>query len=247
MTAVQIATRHNVAGSSAKNRNLCEGGPVSRDQSARTVWIESQSLSEGGADSEPPSQGMRKALDRRLILGIVVVVLVLVGIAALVAANEPVAVNTSTTTARISIYSPADVIVASAVQTSPAGFVNETSKQGLSSSSDWAVLQAPDGSEANLTATVYSSANVSQSYFDRLVAGVKGLPGYSDISSNLASFEQYGTCYGYGEDVDGIAVVNGVCTKGNAFLQVHLVSSVSLSDLEADLTVLMSALYQSAT
>jgi len=144
----------------------------------------------------------------------------------------------------------ADAIIASAAQTDPSGFTLQTSKRTASASSDWAVLQQSDGSEANVTVLAYPSANASQAYFERLVAGVDGLPGYTDITSSLASFQQYGSCYGYGEDVgDGensIAVVNGVCTKGNVFLSVHLVSGISFSELEGDLTSIMGALYQSA-
>jgi hypothetical protein len=92
---------------------------------------------------------------------------------------------------------------------------------------------------------MYPSANASQAYFDRLVSGASGLPGYTDITSVLTSFEHYGKCYGYGEDVDNIAVANGVCTVGNVFLQIHLVSSISFLALEGDLTSLMGALYQS--
>lgn len=145
-----------------------------------------------------------------------------------------------------SISAGADAILASAAQTNPSGFVLESSKLTASGSSDWAILQSADGSGANVTVLVYPSTNASQAYFDRFVAGVRGLIGYTDITSDLASFQQYGKCYGYGEDVDGIAVANGVCTKGNVFLQVHLSSSISLSALEGDLTSLMNALYQSA-
>jgi hypothetical protein len=133
------------------------------------------------------------------------------------------------------------------VQTNPAGFVLQASEQAPSGGSGWATLQHADGSEANVTVMVYASTGDSQGYYERFLAGVKGLPGYTDITSDLSSFQQYGKCYGYGEDVDGIAVVNGVCTKGNAFLQVHLVSAIAFSDLEGDLTSIMGALYRSAS
>jgi hypothetical protein len=177
-------------------------------------------------------------------LGIAAVLLVVVGVLAFVGMITP---PPGTTTTSTSISNGAEAIIASAAQTNPAGFVLESSKQPASASSDWAILQQSDGSEANVTVIVYSSVNASQTYFSRLVAGAKGLPGYTDITSDMASFERYGACYGYGEDVDNIAVVNGVCTKGNAFIQVHLVSGISFSDLEGDLTSIMGALYQSAT
>jgi hypothetical protein len=198
------------------------------------------------AATEPPPGAARVKIDRRIWLGIAVVVVLVVAVAAaLVSTTTP---PQGTTTGSISVYSGANTIIASALQTDPAGFTLESSRQEPSSTSDWAFLQQKsDGSEANVTVTVYPSTNASQAYFDRLVAGLRGLPGYTDVTPALATFQQYGACYGYGEDVDGIAVINGVCTKGNVFLQVHLVSSIAFSDLEGDLTSIMGALYQSAT
>ncbi|MGD0319011.1 MAG: hypothetical protein ABSB56_04890 [Nitrososphaerales archaeon] len=184
-------------------------------------------------------------ISKRVGLGIVVAVLIIAGVVALVATSRPSA--TTTTTMSTYISAGADSILASAVQTNPSGFVLVSSKPAASGSSDWASLQSADGSEANVTVLVYPSTNASRAYFDRFVTGVSGLTGYTDITSDLASFQQYGKCYGYGEDVEGIAVANGVCTKGNAFLQVHLASSISFSALEGDLTSIMGALYQSAT
>jgi hypothetical protein len=195
--------------------------------------------SEGGPS--PRAGGIR--VDRRVWLGIAVAVLIIVGVVSFISVTAP---TSGTTTTSTSISGGADTVVASAAQSNPAGFVLESSKQPSSRSSDWAILQQSDGSEANVTVIIYSSANASQAYFDRLVAGAKGLPGYTDVTSDLASFQHYGKCYGYGEDIDNVAVINGVCTKGNAFLQVHLVSGIAFSDLEPDLTSIMGALYQSA-
>lgn len=169
------------------------------------------------------------------------------GVVALVVTGAP---SPAASTSSTSISAGAATIIASAVQTNPSGFALESSKPAGSGSnlqsSDWAILEQADGSGANVTVIVYPSTNASQTYFDRFVADVTGLPGYTDITSDLASFQQYGRCYGYGEDVEGIAVANGVCTKGNVFLSVHLFSGISLSDLEGDLTSLMGALYQGA-
>lgn len=178
-------------------------------------------------------------------MAIVVAVLIIVGVVALVATSKPRATTATATSTYIS--TGAEAILTSAVRTNPAGFVLESSKPTASASSDWATLQSADGSGANVTVLVYPSTNASQAYYDRYVVNVKGLVGYSDITSDLVSFQQYGKCYGYGEDVEGIAVTNGICMKGNVFLEVHLSSSTSLGALEGDLTGLMSALYQSAT
>lgn len=139
----------------------------------------------------------------------------------------------------------AEAVVSAAVQQEPAGYTLESSKGDPQAGADWAVLGQSDGSVANITAVVFSSSSDSQAYFGRLVSNLKGLPGYTDATSALSSFEGFGSCYGYGEDVDGLAVANGVCTKGNVLLQVHLVSNKSFAELEADMTSLMGALYQS--
>lgn len=196
------------------------------------------------AAGEPSPKAVGIKIDMRVWLGIALAVLVIVGVVAFVSMTTPPSGATVTNT---SISSGADAIVAAAAQTNPAGFVLESSKQPASRSSDWAILQQSDGSEANITVIVFSSANASRAYFNRLVAEVKGLPGYTNVTSDLASFQQYGVCYGYGEDIDNIAVINGVCTRGNAFLQIHLASGIAFSDVEGDLTSIMSALYQSAT
>jgi hypothetical protein len=194
---------------------------------------------------ETAPEPARRKLDRRVVLGIVVAILVIAAVVWFVAMSAPSTGRTASAS-NTSISSGADAIVASAAQSNPAGFVLQSSRQPSSRTSDWAVLEHPDGSEANVTVVVYSSAGASQRYFDSFVAGVRSLPGYTNVTSDLASFQQYGKCYGYGEDVDTIAVINGVCTKGNVFLQVHLVSSVQFSDLEGDLTGIMGALYQNA-
>lgn len=198
------------------------------------------------ADQAPQAPAIRRS--KTLTFAIVVLaVLIIASVVALVVTSAPPTKVSATSTF---ISAGADAIIASAVQTNPAGFTLESSKPAVSGSSvqssDWAILEQADGSEANVTVVVYPSTNASQAYFDRLVAGVTGLPGYTDITSDLGSFQQYGKCYGYGEDVEGIAVANGVCTKGNVFLYVHLDSGISFSGLEGDLSSIMGALYQSA-
>lgn len=200
-------------------------------------------------DSSSKTQGTR--MGRRLVVGIVVAALVIAGAVALAVTSAPKVSTPATTASSTSISAGADSIIASAVRTNPAGYTLESSEPASSRSnlqlSDWALLQQADGSEANISVIVYSSTNASQTHFERFVAGVESLPGYTDITNDLGSFQQYGKCYGYGEDVDSIALVNGICTKGNVFLYVHLVSSISFSDLEGDMTSIMGALYQSAT
>ena len=143
----------------------------------------------------------------------------------------------------------ASSVITAAVQGYPAGY-NATSAGLLSPSypgvgSAAYALMSQTQSSANLTVIVFDTDNASQSYFSLFQSNVKGLAGYTDITSVLAGYEQYGACYAYGDDVDGIAVANGICTDGNVFLQVHLSSTESFSQAQSDLASLMGAMYQS--
>lgn len=190
-----------------------------------------------------PEQGRTPRGRIRSVLIAVVLLAVACGGAAYALINGQPPGLTTTTSTQFAIG--ADTMVSAVASQSPSGYSLESAKANGSASADWAVLGAADGSVANLTALVFASPNDSQAYFTRLVSSLEGLPGYSDLTSALSAYQQYGRCYGYGEDVDGIAVVNGVCTEGNVFLQVHLVSNESFGDLEADMTSLMGALYGS--
>ena len=214
-------------------------------QSAEAEKLSEDQAGAPEASGEGPRTPAGTKRTRLLLLGLVLAVLAIAGVVWFTASTAaPTGAMTSEGTTSIS--KAAGAIIASAAQSDPAGFVIQGSGQTAQGGSDWATLQHADGSEANVTVIIYPSTDASQSYYQKFVAGVSGLPGYTDVTSDLSSFQQYGRCYGYGEDVDGIAVVNGVCTKGNAFLQVHLVSGISFSDLEGDLTALMGALYQGA-
>lgn len=193
----------------------------------------------------------RSAMKRNLVLVVVIAILAVAGFVSFTVINTPTvqkpSIVTSSSSSSTSISSSSDAILAPAAQSDPSGFTPESSipdaHVGGALSASWAELGQSDGSVANLTVVVYPSANASQAYFGRLVANVRGLPGYTDVTQYLASYQRYGECYGYGEDVDSIGVVNGFCTEGNVFLQVHLVSGVAFSTLEAYLTSLMGALY----
>jgi len=191
--------------------------------------------------TENPGEG-KADRSRGGVAAVLILALLLVGGAtAYIYATRATSGVATTTSTKFSIG--ADSLVSTAAGQGTAGYTLESAKSNAGASADWAVLGASDGSVANLTAMVFASPNDSQAYYTRLVSSLKGLPGYSDISSALSSYQQYGACYGYGEDVDGIAVTNGVCTKGNVFLQVHLVSSKSFGDLESDMSSLMGVLY----
>ncbi len=157
--------------------------------------------------------------------------------------------NTQTTSTTYNIA--ASSVILAAAQQYPAGY--NTTSAGLLHSTYPGERSAADAilstsqSAANMTVLVFDTVNSSQSYYRVFTSNVKGLVGYTDISSVLSGYEQYGSCYAYGEDVDGIAVANGICTDGNVFLQAHLSSSESFSQLEGDLSSLMGAMYQSVS
>jgi hypothetical protein len=146
----------------------------------------------------------------------------------------------------------ASAVIASAATHAPAGYTQGSSHQlnpnetGLKSGA-YAVFSAQAGSLANMTIIVFDTPKSAQTYFMSVVSNAKGLAGYSDVSSSLASYQHYGLCYGFGEaDPYGNgAVATGVCTKGNVYIQVHAVSPSSLSSAEGDMSSLVGAAYSS--
>jgi len=163
------------------------------------------------------------------------------------AGSSPGPTNTQTTSTSYGVT--ASSVILAAVQQNPAGYDTTSTGQlravypGEQSAAD-AILSSSQ-SAANMTVAVFSSVNSSLSYYEIFSSNVKGLAGYTDITSVLSGYEQYGACYAYGEDVDGIAVTNGICTDGNVVLLAHLSSSESFAQLEGDLSSLMNAMYQS--
>jgi len=187
-----------------------------------------------------PGSGRRKLVAASLLAVIIVIGVVVVSISEF---NQSPNVTTINTYYNVG----ADNVVSGAVQQHPAGYVLQSSKKFGNREStqleDWAELGDSSGSLANLTVTVFRSTNASQTFYQDLVTSVRELPGYQDVSSSMASYQQYGGCYAYGEDVDSIAVINGICLKGNVILTVHLVSGVDFTTLESDATSLMGSLY----
>ncbi len=208
----------------------------------------SQPQTPAGPGGETPAAGTttRSRSGSLLILAVVAVVLVAgVSLASQSFFQPPASKGVITTTFEVT---PA-ALLSSAVQQNQAGYTLESSKQGVvdggRQGGDWAYLGNPAGSAANLTVFAFSTSNASTAFYTSSVSAVRGLPGYSDVSSDLGSFQRYGSCYAYGEDVDGIAVVDGICAAGNLVLRVHLVSSVAFQQLESDMQSLMGSMYDS--
>jgi len=171
---------------------------------------------------------------------VVIIIIIAMGLAvAFESRSRPSQSTTSLTMISTSYNVSPNSVLSSAVQQNKSGYVLESSGR------DWRVLDSSDGSFANMTVRVFSSTNASQAHYGAFVASVKGLPGYTDASSELNSFQQYGRCYAYEEGVENFTVVNGICSKGNVILKIHLASTVSLQQLEADMVTLMRSLYDS--
>ncbi|MDA4134365.1 MAG: hypothetical protein OK441_02205 [Thaumarchaeota archaeon] len=199
---------------------------------------------------EPRATAGRYLKKGNIAWAIAVVLVAILAIYALesnVAAPGPTYTQTTSTTYEVAASS----VIQSAVQQNPAGYIATATvalKPGYpgEQGAEDAILNGDQGqAAANITVAVFDSANASQAYYNLFTSNVRGLAGYTDVTSVLASYEQYGSCYAYGEDVDGIAVANGVCTDGNVFLQAHLSSSESFAQLEDDLSSLMGSMYQS--
>ncbi len=213
-------------------------------------------MNDGGAPSKAGSKGRvrgrsAKGLRTRSTIAWVVAV-VLVALLVVYAFGGSLAKPSTTTfsgTTSTAYDVQASSVVLDASQQYPAGY-NATSSGSLKvtypgvQSGAYALL-ADSQSAANITVLVFNTANSSQNYYGDFKSGVQGLPGYTDISGVLSGYTQYGLCYAYGEDVDGIAVANGICTDGNVFLLVHLSSSEPFSQLEDDLSTIMGAMYES--
>jgi hypothetical protein len=165
--------------------------------------------------------------------------------------NHSSSTSGTASTTSASYVLDASAIIASAAAHAPAGYARGSSHQlnpnetGLETGA-YAVFAAQAGSVANMTILVFDTPESAQTYILSVVSNAKGLSGYTDVSSSLASYQHYGLCYGFGQaDPYGNgAVATGVCAKGNVYIQVHAVSPTSLSSAEEDMSSLVGAAYQ---
>jgi hypothetical protein len=188
----------------------------------------------------------------RLFLAVVLVAVILVFGAVYASEVLPSSHVGSTYTSTSYSASPGDVL-STAVSQNQAGYVLESTKPGAVNGGlrggDWALLGDSDGSSANMSVLAFSSVNGSQAYYRNYVDAVKGEfteLGFTNSSADLSAYQQYGRCFAYGDDVDSIAVLDGICADGNLVLQIHLVSGVSYQQLEGDMTSLMGSMYAAA-
>lgn len=203
-----------------------------------------------------PGPGERGRISRRgktylSALGIACIVLLALFLYGFGAFNSPPASSTVQTTASTSYDTPASSVISSAASYAPAGYTQGSSRPLFPNetgvvSAGYAVYTDQSGAEANMTIIVFASPASSQTYIESVVSNAKGLSGYSDATSALTGYQHYGVCYGYAESdpEGGGSVANGVCTKGNVYIQVHLATTASLASAEGDMAGFVGAAYK---
>jgi hypothetical protein len=198
----------------------------------------------GAAKISPRGRAYLAALG---IASVVFLALLLYGLGTF---NAPPA-STTTETASTSYDTLAASVISSASNHAPAGYLQGSSKQlnanesGLVSEG-YALYSNQGGALANMTILVFSSPASAQAYITSVISNAKGLSGYSDATSTLTGYQHYGVCYGYAESdpEGGEYVANGVCTKGNVYIQVHLAATSSLPSAESDMAGFVGAAYE---
>jgi hypothetical protein len=199
----------------------------------------------GAAKISPRGRAYLAALG---IASVVFLALLLYGLGTF---NAPPASTTTETTASTSYDTLAASVISSASNYTPAGYSQGSSKQlnanesGLVSGG-YALYSNQGGALVNMTILVFSSPASAQVYITSVISNAKGLSGYSDATSTLTGYQHYGVCYGYAESdpEGGEYVANGVCTKGNVYIQVHLAATSSLPSAESDMAGFVGAAYQ---
>jgi len=182
------------------------------------------------------------------VASIVLLVLLLYGFGSF---NAPPASSTIQTTEATSYNTLASSVISSAANYIPAGYLQGSSRQlnanesGLVSAG-YVLYSNQGGALTNMTILVFGSPASAQTYITSVISNAKDLSGYSDATSTLAGYQHYGVCYGYAEsDPEGSQyVANGVCTRGNVYIQVHLAASSSLPSAEGDMAGFVGAAYE---
>jgi hypothetical protein len=144
----------------------------------------------------------------------------------------------------------ASSVVSSAASNIPSGYLQGSSKEldanesGLVSGG-YALYSNQGGALVNMTILVFGSPSTAQRYIDSVISNAAA-SGFTNATSTLTGYEHYGTCYGYAQadPAGGEYVANGVCTKGNVYIQVHVASTSSLPSAEGDMAGFVGAAYE---
>jgi hypothetical protein len=201
----------------------------------------------------PGSSGKLSPSGKRYLaaLGVASLVLLVLLLYAFGSFNAPPASSTTQTTEATSYNTLASSVISSAANYVPAGYLEGSSrplnaKESGLVSGGYALYSSQGGALTNMTILVFSSPTSAQTYITSVISNAKDLSGYSDATSTLAGYQHYGVCYGYAESdpEGGEYVANGVCTKGNVYIQVHLAASSSLPATEDDMAGFVGAAYE---
>lgn len=180
--------------------------------------------------------------------GVVFIVLVALLVYGLGTFGSPPTSTSSQTTASYDVL--ASSVISSAAAHIPSGYLQGSSKQlnanesGLVSGG-YALYSNQGGSLVNMTILVFGSPSTAQSYITRVISNAAA-SGFTNATSTLTGYERYGVCYGYAQadPAGGEYVANGVCTKGNVYIQVHVAETTSLPSAEGDMAGFVGAAYQ---
>jgi hypothetical protein len=183
-----------------------------------------------------------------IVTGVVFVVLVALVIYGFAALGSPSTTAPSQTTASYDVL--ASSVVSSAAAHIPSGYQQGSSKQLSANESGlvsavYALYSNQGGALVNMTILVFGSPSTAQRYITSVISNAAA-SGFTNATSTLAGYEHYGTCYGYAQadPEGGEYVANGVCTKGNVYIQVHVAATSSLPSAEGDMAGFVGAAYE---
>jgi hypothetical protein len=180
--------------------------------------------------------------------GVVFVVLVALLVYGLGTFGSTATSTSSQTTASYDVL--ASSVISSAAAHVPSGYLQGSSKQlnpnetGLVSGG-YALYSNQGGALANMTILVFGTPSTAQRYITSVISNAAA-SGFTNATSTLTGYEQYGICYGYAQadPAGGEYVANGVCTKGNVYIQVHIAATSSLPSAEGDMAGFVGAAYE---
>lgn len=187
---------------------------------------------------------------RLLVLGVALLIVLLVFLYALGTGGQQSSSPSSSTIETTSYDVGATSVISAAAAHAPSGYSPGPSKQlnpdesGLVSGG-YSLFSTQSGALANMTVLVFSSQASAERYIDSVISNAESLSGYSNATATLAPYQHYGVCYGYAEadPEGGGSVANGVCTKGNVYIQIFLASGGSLTSAESDMSAFVGSAY----
>jgi hypothetical protein len=220
--------------------------------------LRSRILAEGADDAEGSASGILKARRRGryplIVVGVVSILLLGLLFYSLgdFSGSGPSSSATTTSFSSTSYDITAASLVGTVASHPPDAYVETSSKQlnpnesGLASGG-YGFFSTQAGDLANVTILVFDGQQAAQNYTDSVIGNTKHLSGYTDVTGVLTNYDHYGACYGVGEtDPEGNgAIAQGICSKGNVYIWVHVVSSASLPVAEGEMADLVGAAYQS--